>query len=120
MHTDMIMAATNIVKVTTPAGKVQDLVLIDNCHFGNNMREVIELLEELGCVVNGHGVGLPNRGQGFINQRGQNFNRSEAYVIAKESGQAFNDQYTLPNNKLDSSCIRHFKYKLDALVYHKE
>jgi hypothetical protein len=114
----MIMAATNILKVITPEGKEHSIVVADSCHFGRNMQAILKLLKEVGCEVCAKGKGLPDRGQGFINQNGTNFNRSEAYTIAINSGQAFNNQYTLPNEKLDSSCIRHFEYKLDDLSYH--
>lgn len=120
MHTDMIMAAANTINVVTPAGKEHTVVLVDNCHFGNNMRAVINLLKEVGCQVDTKCLGMEDRGQGFINQDGRFFNRSESYLIANNSGQAFNGKYTLPRNRLDSSCIRHFEYKLDDLEYHKE
>ena len=119
MHTNMIMAAANTINVELPNGEERSLYLVDNCHFGRNMQSITSLLRDLGCTVDSKCVGQEDRGQGFINQNGQFFNRSEAYLIAKSSGQAFNDEYTLPKNKLDSSCIRHFTSKLDELKYHK-
>lgn len=119
MHKDMIMAAANIMKVELPNGQKRSIIIPDSCHFGRNMKAIAQLLNDAGCVVDMKGIGLPDRGQGFIDQNGSYHSRSEAYLIAKNSGQPFNDQYTLPNNKLDSSCIRHFEYDLDDLEYHK-
>lgn len=116
---DNIVAAASTLKVTTPEGKEHSLV-VDSCHSGRNMQAIRALLVEVGCKVDMKGVGLPDRGQGFINQSGVFFDRSESYKIAKSSGQPFNDEYTLPDNKLDSSCITHFEYNLDDLEYHKE
>lgn len=120
MHKDMIMAAANIMKVELPDGELRNIIVPDNCHFGRNMKAIADLLKDVECIVDMKGIGLPDRGQGFIDQNGSYHNRSEAYLIAKNSGQPFNDQYTLPKNKLDSSCIRHFEYDLDDLEYHKE
>lgn len=120
MHTAMIMAAANTINVATPEGRTHTLVVVDNCHFGRNMQAIFKLLREVGCEVDAKCVGMEDRGQGFINQNGSFLNRSESYLIAKKSGQPYNDQHTLPNNKLDSSCIRHFTEKLDDEVYHEE
>lgn len=101
-----ISAAANIYRVTKDDA-TYELVLVDNCHMGRNMQAIFRAFRDLGCDVQ-LANDLPDRGQGFIDESGVYHNRSEAYVIAKASGQPFNDDYTLPDNKLDSSCIRHF------------
>lgn len=109
MFKNIIVSAANHYKVVLPNGEVvESLIIPDNCHFGRNMQDIIiKILKGLGCELTPHKES-GDRGQGFINQNGEYFNRSDAYKIAKSSGQPFNDEYTLPDNKLDSSCIRHF------------
>lgn len=101
-----IIAAANVYRVTKD-GVTADLVLVDNGHMCRNMQTILHFLKDIGCEVKARND-LEDRGQGFIDESGHYYNRSEAYVIAKASGQPFNDNYTLPDNKLDSSCIRHF------------
>ncbi len=106
MHKNLILAAAN--QITVTKGDVEkELILVDSCHFGRNMQEVMKFLREIGCTVDAKGIGLPDRGQGFIDESSNFHYRSESYKIATASGQLFNDDYTLPDNKLDSSCIRH-------------
>jgi hypothetical protein len=107
MTKNLILAAANRYFVTTPIGDVHEIVLVDSGHFCNNMQSVIKLLKALGCTLE-EDTSVGDRAQGFIDESGRFHNRSEAYKIAKSSGQPFNSEYTLPNNKLDSSCIRHF------------
>jgi len=104
---NLILCAANKYVVIKPSGEVETIVIPDSGHFCNNMQSITRLLRELGCNLSADS-NEEDRGQGFINQNGEYLNRSEAYKIAKSSGQPFNDEYTLPNNKLDSSCIRHF------------
>lgn len=101
-----IMAAANVYEVQY-GSVVERLVLVDNCHMGRNMQSITKVLRSLGAEVRLCNE-LPDRGQGFIDECGTYHNRSDAYVIAKSSSQPFNDEYTLPGNRLDSSCIRHF------------
>ena len=101
-----IVAAANKYNVTTPDGSTQELVIVDAGHFCDNMQATIKLLKSLGCTLKL--VDDDDRGQGFIDESSNYHNRSEGYKIAKASGQEFNDEFTLPNDKLDSSCIRHF------------
>ncbi|UUW39724.1 hypothetical protein VP14_037 [Vibrio phage VPMCC14] len=103
----LILCAANRYFVTKPCGTVEHLVIPDNGHFCRNMQDIIRLLKELGCELKPD-TSDGDRGQGFLDESGNYHSRSEAYIIAKESGQPFNDSYTLPDNKLDSSCIRHF------------
>lgn len=107
----VITAAANAYTITSPDGKItKDIKLVDACHGGRNMRDMILFLRDIGCEIKAtHDLG--DRGQGFIDQNAIYHNRSDAYIIAKKSGQAFNDDFTLPDNKLDSSCIRHFPEK---------
>lgn len=107
MFKNLISSAANKYVVTLPDGEVKSIVLVDNCHGGRNMQEVWKLLKQLGCDIKPD-KSVGDFGQGFIDESGWYHNRSESYKIAKSSGQPFNDQYTLPDNKLDSSCIRHF------------
>lgn len=97
----MISNAATIYTITYPDGRTNNLVIADNCHGGRNTLEILMAFKELGCVIK---MG----DQGFIDESGIFHCRSESYKIAKASGQPFNDEYTLPGNKLDSSCIRHF------------
>ncbi|AUR84712.1 hypothetical protein NVP1063O_045 [Vibrio phage 1.063.O._10N.261.45.C7] len=108
MFKNTIVAAANIMRVTSREGITREITLVDNCHFGRNMQEIIHMLKAFGCEVTGR-LPYEDRGQGFIDESGCYHNRSEAYSIVKSSGQPFNEDYLLPNQKLDSSCIRHFK-----------
>jgi hypothetical protein len=112
MFKNLIVAAANAYDVYDDKGVfINTVVLVDNCHGGRNMSEVIKTFKLLGCSLKRSN--LPehdgDRQQGFIDECGHYHNRSESYKIAKQSGQWFNDEYTLPKNKLDSSCIRHFE-----------
>ncbi|UKA04819.1 hypothetical protein [Photobacterium damselae] len=85
----------------------KEIVLVDNCHLGVNMLAAIGALQDAGWDV------YPcheqeDCGEGFIDENGAFHNRTEAMKIVKSSGQLFNGEYTLPEDKLDSSCIRHF------------
>jgi len=104
---NMIVCAANRYFVTRPDGVVEHIVIPDSGHFCKNMADIIKLLKSLGCTLesdNSDG----DRGQGFIDESSNYHSRSEAYEIVKASRQHFNKEYLLPNNKLDSSCIRHF------------
>ena len=107
MFKNTIVAAANILRVTNKEGITREITLIDNCHFGRNMQEIIQMLEAFGCEINGK-LPYEDRGQGFIDESGHYHNRKEAYKIVKASGQPFNEEYLLPDDRLDSSCIRHF------------
>ncbi|AHK11239.1 hypothetical protein S14_130 [Shewanella sp. phage 1/4] len=108
MHKKIIVAAANVYRVTNPEGITREVTLVDNCHGGRNMQEVVSAFKAFGCEVK-MVKELEDLGQGFIDECGLYYDRGEAYLIAKSSGQPFNDQYTLPRNRLDSSCVRHFK-----------
>tara|TARA_R110000782_G_scaffold270483_1_gene371900 strand:- start:78336 stop:78695 length:360 start_codon:yes stop_codon:yes gene_type:complete len=113
----IISGAANAYTVFDKDGRfVQDIVIVDSCHFGRNMQSLLKLLESLGCKLVDR-VELGDRGQGFIDQSGVYFNRADAYKVAKASGQPFNDQFVLPRDKLDSSCIRHFEKDTDWKEY---
>ncbi|QIW91109.1 hypothetical protein [Vibrio phage PG216] len=120
-HVNVISSAANAIRVTLPNGEQRDIVVADSCHFGRNMQSVFKLLKELGCTYE-HRNELGDRGQGFINYCGEYFNRADSYEIAKESGQPFNDDYTLPDidgdgrKRLDSSCIRHFSKPIKEYI----
>lgn len=101
-----IVSAANVYQVTL--GDVSEQIVIpDNCHMGRNMQVITKLFRQLGCEVKSCNH-LEDRGQGFIDESGIYYDRKQSYVIAKASGQPFNDNYTLPGNRLDSSCVRHF------------
>lgn len=108
MHKEIITCAANIYRVTNKEGVSTEVVIADAGHMCRVMKGVVDAFRLMGCEVV-----LCNekedRGQGFITNSSEYKTRSEAYTIAKGSGQPFNDEHTLPNNKLDSSCIRHFK-----------
>ena len=113
----MIVAAANKYLVYDKDGNLlNQICLVDNCHGGRNMQTTIHMLRAAGLTVKPR-TDEKDRGQGFIDECGLFHNRSEAYKIAKSSGQPFNDRYTLPNNKLDSSCIRHFDEGVDLKDY---
>ena len=107
-HRNVIAAAANIADCFNENGElVKSIVLVDSCHFGRNMRQMYELLNEIY-----HKVKTRGDQQGFVNYCGEYYTRADAYKIAKASGQPFNDEFTLYSAsgvpKLDSSCIRHF------------
>lgn len=108
MHKDIVVCAANVYTCTGNGGVPVDLVFPDTCHMGRNMMAIVKFMRDNGIEVKLNNT-LNDRGQGFIDQSGLYYDRSEAYTLAKESGQPFNNEYTLPKNKLDSSCIRHFK-----------
>lgn len=102
------MAAANKYDVFKDGELIKTITLVDSCHMGKNMQGVTELLREQGFDVKAaKGYYERDRSQGFIDDSCNYYDRSEALNIAKSSGQLFNDEYILPNNKLDSSCIRH-------------
>ncbi len=106
-HKKMIIAAANVFMVTKPDGTTQKLITPDNCHYGKNMREVANLLRDLGCEVKMDRFHDDTAGEGFIDESGIYHDRTQAIKIVKSSGQQFNPEYELPEG-LDSSCIRHF------------
>ncbi|CAH9012532.1 conserved hypothetical protein [Vibrio phage 496E54-1] len=108
MFKNTIVAAANIMRVTSREGVTREITLVDNCHFGRNMQEIVHMLKAFGCKLDGN-LPYEDRGQGFIDESGHYHNRKEAYEIVKASGQPFNEEYLLPDERLDSSCIRHFK-----------
>lgn len=112
----VIVAAANKVEIWKDGEFVKDLVVVDNCHFGKNMREIFKTFIGLGCEVK-HSKVCKDRGQGFIDCHGNFYNRSGAYQIAKKSGQLFNDEFTLGGDRLDSSCIRHFELSRELRSY---
>ena len=116
MFKKTIVAAANIMRVTSKEGVTREITLVDNCHFGRNMAEVVHMLQAFGCEVRYH-LPYEDRGQGFIDESGEYHSRGEAYEIVKASGQPFNEEYLLPDNKLDSSCIRHFSNKVSWEEY---
>lgn len=97
----MISNAASEYIVTYPGGRVNKLIITDNCHGGRSTREILMAFSDLGCTIK---MGE----QGFIDESGIFHDRSDSYKIAKASGQPFNDEFTLPGNQLDSSCIRYF------------
>ena len=94
----VIVAAANKVEIWKDGEFVKDLVVVDNGHFCKNMQEIFKTLIELGCEVKYPKV-CKDRGQGFIDCHGNFYNRSDAYQIAKKSGQLFNDEFTLGDRK---------------------
>lgn len=112
----VIVAAANKVEIWRDGEFVKDLVVVDNCHFGKNMGEIFKTFIGLGCEVK-HSKVCKDRGQGFIDCHGNFYNRSGAYQIAKKSGQLFNDEFTLGEDRLDSSCIRHFELSRELRSY---
>lgn len=113
---NLVLCAANRYFVTKPNGVVEHIVIADSGHFCNNMRDIIRLLKSLGCTLEADSSD-GDRGQGFITQDGDYLSRSEAYKVATTSGQPFNPEYTLPNKKLDSSCIRHFNENKELSEY---
>lgn len=107
----LILAAANRFDIFDQSGKkLKTITLVDSCHMGRNMQSVTSLLKELGLQVKvSSDYYHRDRSQGFIDESCNYFDRGEAYKIAKASGQFFNEKFTLPNEKLDSSCIRHIE-----------
>lgn len=104
---NLIVCAANKYIVTKPNGDQETITIADSCHFGKSMQPIIKLLKEAGYELTPDKK-CGDRGQGFLDESGNYHNRSEAYKIAISSGQPFNPEYTLPNKRLDSNCIRHF------------
>lgn len=121
MFKNMISAAANVFEVyDKESNYLQDITLVDCCHMGRNMQSVYHFLrEEFGCTFKAKKE-LGDNGQGFIDESGHFYNRSDAFKIAKSSGQPFNPEYTLPTERLDSSCIRHFPEGSDLYGYGEE
>lgn len=117
----MISAAANVFEVFDKEGNyLQDVTLVDCCHMGRNMQEVYHFLREgFGCTLKAKKE-LGDNGQGFIDESGHFYNRSNAFKIATSSGQPFNPEYILPTKRLDSSCIRHFPEEANLYDYGKE
>lgn len=110
-------AATKVV-VSKNGEQLEELIIPDVCHFGRNFQSICSFLKNQGySVKNIH----TDESQGFLDESGLYLTRSEAYKVAKESGQPFNDKYTLPGKQLDSSCIRHFpdNHKFDNHTFDK-
>lgn len=105
---NLIVCAANKYIVKKPNGETEKIVIPDSGHFCKNMQQIIKLLKSVGCVLEVD-KDDEDRGQGFIDESSNYHNRKEAYKIVLESGQPFNKEYLLPNEKLDSSCIRHFE-----------
>jgi hypothetical protein len=103
----IILAAANIVRITSPEGITRELTLVDAMHFGKNMQAIMDAFEVMGCKVEPM-VRYPDMGQGFIDNTGKYFDRTDSYHIANNSGQPMNKYYLLGEDSLDSSCIRHF------------
>lgn len=108
MFHDVILAAANKFRLEKNGVFVKEITLVDNCHLGGNMLAAISAFQEVGYdVMPCHD--LEDYGEGFIDCDGEYRNRSEALEIVKRAGQLFNAEYVLPESKLDSSCIRHFR-----------
>jgi hypothetical protein len=109
-HRKLILAAANRFDVFKDGEFLKTITLVDSCHMGRNMQGVSELLREQGFTIKAAKDYYDrDRSQGFIDESCNYHDRKEAYKIAKSSGQLFNDEFTLPRNRLDSSCIRHIK-----------
>ncbi len=121
MFKKMISAAANVFEVFDKEGNyLQDVTLVDCCHMGRNMQGVYHFLrEEFGCTFKAKKE-LGDNGQGFIDESGHFYNRSDAFKIATSSGQPFNPEFILPTERLDSSCIRHFPEEANLYDYGKE
>lgn len=103
----LISCAACKFKLVHPDLPDTELVVADNCHFGRNMQSVLKALKAAGYTIE-YLHEEPDHGQGFLDESGNYLDRSEAYKVAITSGQPFNPEYILPEQKLDSSCIRHF------------
>ncbi len=113
-HKKMIIAAANKYNVYKDGELVmEDYVIVDAGHFLRNMYNTLDLLKQAGYELKP--VKDRSRGQGFISENGEYFDRADALDIVKASGQQFNPEYELSMGfveeglrGLDSSCIRHF------------
>lgn len=113
-HKKMIIAAANKYDVYKDGEVVmKDYVIVDAGHFLCNMKNTIKLLKGAGYSLTP--VKDRNRGQGFISENGEYYDRVDALEIVKASGQQFNPEYELSMGfiekglrGLDSSCLRHF------------
>ena len=54
MFKKTIVAAANIMRVTSKEGVTREITLVDNCHFGNNMTAIVYMLKAFGCEINAH------------------------------------------------------------------
>lgn len=113
---NLILCAANKIRVLKPNGETLNLIVADAGHFQKNMQSIFKLLRELGCDL-GPDSSCDDNGQGFLDSFGEFHNRSDAYKIAIASGQPFNSEYTLPDDKLDSSCIRHFPKAIPLIEF---
>lgn len=114
-HKRVVVAAANKLTVSV-GGEDQEVVLVDNCHFGRNMQRTLDVFKKAGLIYKSNKEGCRTRGQGFIDQNGVYMDRGEALEVAKASGQPINKEFILPSEhsgyeggNLDSSCIRHFE-----------
>lgn len=85
MFKNIIVSAANKFDVYKNEEFIKTIVVCDAFHFGTHMHDFLDLLEETGYICK------PNkedgdRGQGFIDECGKYYNRSQAYYIAKKSG----------------------------------
>ena len=101
----VILCAANKFNVYKDGVFLRKLVICDAGHFLNNMQDMMDLLEDSGHVL--EPIKDSSWGQGFIDDVGEYYNREDAYKIAYESGQPLNQAYSLYDNSLDSSCLRH-------------
>ena len=101
----VILCAANKFNVYKDGVFLRELVICDAGHFLNNMQDMMDLLEDSGHVL--EPVKDSSYGQGFIGGVGEYYNREDAYKIAYKSGQPLNQAYSLSDNELDSSCLRH-------------
>lgn len=109
-HKTIVSHAANLAHCYNEEGElVETYVLGDNCHYGKNMQKLYKLLDSVYHKVE-TSMGSD---QGFVTSNGQYLTRKDSYKLAKESGQHYNDKYTLKSTReepeLDSSCIRHFE-----------
>ena len=101
----VILCAANKFNVYKDGVFLREIVICDAGHFLNNMQDMMDLLEDSGHVL--EPVKDSSWGQGFLGCVGEYYNREDAYKIAYESGQPLNQAYSLSDNELDSSCLRH-------------
>lgn len=113
----MIMAAANKLDVFDEEGTLlKTITLVDSCHMGRNMQGIMSLLRDLNLTYKPAKEDYEDgRSQGFIDSSCNYLSRGDAYKVASSSGQLFNSYYTLPGDKLDSSCIRHFPKEADSV-----
>lgn len=114
VHKKMIIAAANKFNVYKDGELVmEDYVIVDAGHYLRNMQNTLTLLRDSGHELKP--VKDRTRGQGFISECGEYFDRIDALAIVKAAGQQFNPEYELSMSfveegarGLDSSCLRHF------------